>query len=570
MLRKLESMLICLTAVICFLFAGCPSLRTLETDDFADTKSRLVDMRQNDLDSLVSETPVAENKTKALLNDSGDNEFSLDPHSEPMVSDNATDDGRDQPEGSTFSQVSHSSGNSAVPSSDSNDMTGQSLKPLAGSVEIKSLPSLKQQGSSDRIIILKAKSNSLSKGSEIVENHGNPASFQTPKSTEGAVARGTSDQLSPINWVAAADAKELIPEVPAEVKPGQGIEKSTAVEPFEDLEVAEREPMTPLPVADFKEANESSLLQPVKTAPTESEGSPNVVDKPTGQEAESQFDPTNSTASKHVDLSHVATGTAEGETGALVPAVESVGLETSPRIASWDVQLKTTIDAFENQIIDLSLTDYRRPKLQQSLAILQVLDDRLSSGRIAIEQPRHRQYWQFQLTAILNMLQAAKTNKTGGQGNVSTAIDHLQSAVVELQQLSDLKIAKLEFCSEVSGYGQYEPMDSNDFRSGSQTLIYCEIENFTPIIETQKARDVFATRLECRLEILDQDDQVIQSVDFPVVQDIAVNHRRDFYMHLPLTLENLKSGSYTVKLDVKDLGSQKSATWSTVEALTVR
>jgi hypothetical protein len=41
-------------------------------------------------------------------------------------------------------------------------------------------------------------------------------------------------------------------------------------------------------------------------------------------------------------------------------------------------------------------------------------------------------------------------------------------------------------------------------------------------------------------------------------------------MHLPLTLANLPPGSYAVKLDVKDLGSQKSAKWSAVEALTVK
>ena len=149
-------------------------------------------------------------------------------------------------------------------------------------------------------------------------------------------------------------------------------------------------------------------------------------------------------------------------------------------------------------------------------------------------------------------------------------MEHLKSAVIELQELSELSIARIEFCSGVSGYGQFVTMDLDEFQSDSTTLVYCEIENFLPVKETVGDREVFATRLECQLEILDQDDNVVQSVDFPVVEDIAINHRRDFYMHLPLTLANLPPGSYTVKLDVKDLGSQKSAKWSAVEALTVK
>ena len=160
--------------------------------------------------------------------------------------------------------------------------------------------------------------------------------------------------------------------------------------------------------------------------------------------------------------------------------------------------------------------------------------------------------------------------RKGGRQSVSTAMDHLKSAVFELQQLSELSIARIEFCSEVSGYGQFATMDLDDFQPDSATLVYCEIENFLPVKETVGDREMFATRLECQLEILDQDDNIVQSVDFPVVEDVAINHRRDFYMHLPLTLANLPPASYQVRLEIKDLGSQKSARQSLPDLITVK
>ena len=163
------------------------------------------------------------------------------------------------------------------------------------------------------------------------------------------------------------------------------------------------------------------------------------------------------------------------------------------------------------------------------------------------------------MTAILNMLQAAKTNEDGGRENVSEAISQLKSAVVELQQMSELSITRLEFCSEVSGYGQFVTMDRDRFVPESRTLVYCEIENFAPVIEKVGEREMYATRLECQLEVFDLEEKKVQTVDFPMVEDLAINHRRDFYMHLPLTWAQLPPGDYQVHLRVKDIGSQKTA-----------
>jgi hypothetical protein len=465
----------------------------------------------------------------------------------------------------------------------------QTLEPLSNGVLPGDSSSEPGQGLDEKIIILKAKSPNPYSISEMIEKSANPASPISEIADGHADEVQTSIQLTPIGM--GADN----PSVYSNFKPGKlvcGAEcdcdacqaKRTKVKvqvssdsaPLDQTEVlpSSADPLTTPAEGETVTADEVegvSLADPESVEVGDSD--PTSVEDNQFDPGQIEPDPPSATSPAESVDSQV-----EPENSELVPSKEAGELIAAEPLAmnvenaslGWDVQLKATIDAFEDQIIDLAMSDYRRPQLQQSLAILHVLDDRLSSGRIALEQPKHRQYWQHQLTAILNMLQAAKTNEEGGRQSVSTAMEHLKSAVVELQQLSELSIARIEFCSGVSGYGQFVTMDLDEFQPDSTTLVYCEIENFLPVKETVGDREMFATRLECQLEILDQDDNVVQSVEFPVVEDVAINHRRDFYMHLPLTLANLPPGSYAVKLDVKDLGSQKSAKWSTVEALTVK
>ena len=581
MLRNFELIVVWMIAVVCMVGTGCSSFRLPDADEFATEKSRLVDMRNTDLDSLVQESSQSKNESADELSLADDSDVVVQAETDSTAENPLPEEEADT---RNIGQVNHADLQAVR---FDHDQQMQTLEPLSNGVLPGDSSSEPGQGLDEKIIILKAKSPNPYSISEMIEKSANPAS-PMPEIADGhADEVQTSIQLTPIGTGAGN------PSVYSNFKPGKlvcGAEcdcdacqaKSTKVQvssgsaPPDQTEVLPSS-ADPLTTPTEGETVTADAVEGVSLANPESvevgDSDPTSVED--NQFDPGQIEPDPPSATGHADSvdSQVEPENSEPvpskETGESI-AAEPLAMNVENASLGWDVQLKATIDAFEDQIIDLAMSDYRRPQLQQSLAILHVLDDRLSSGRIALEQPKHRQYWQHQLTAILNMLQAAKTNEEGGRQSVSTAMEHLKSAVIELQQLSELSIARIEFCSGVSGYGQFVTMDVDEFQPDSTTLVYCEIENFLPVKETVGDREMFATRLECQLEILDQDDNVVQSVEFPVVEDVAINHRRDFYMHLPLTLANLPPGSYAVKLDVKDLGSQKSAKWSTVEALTVK
>ena len=229
-------------------------------------------------------------------------------------------------------------------------------------------------------------------------------------------------------------------------------------------------------------------------------------------------------------------------------------IEAIPAPAPWDAQLAATIQAFEDQVIALDDDDYRRAPMQRSLALLMALESHLSESQMALDSPEQRKYWQHQVAAILNLLQDSAASE---EVRLGKAIDHLQQAVDELQQLSNLKIATVEFCRQVNGYGQYRTM--SELHSGRPTLVYCEIENFRSLRGTVQDEEVYLTRLKCRIEIETADGQSVHQQEFPVIEDVARNRRRDFYLHLPLTFPDLAAGDYLLKLTVEDLGSGKIA-----------
>ena len=561
----------------CLVGTGCSSLFLPDGGEFTADNSRLVDMRPSKLDSLVAEARDQASESSDELpgtNNASDVELG----EADVLSELAKDVTEDE-----VWQVNHK----AAPV----------LQPLQ--VEVSAEEIAGGAGEGEPIIILKAKSTDPANVHEMIEPTANPATPPVPVSTAADPGKRpsssmTPNPLAPIHW--GSDVSPAYSGFePARLVCGAGCDcegcraadtTSDTPDTGEDAPVdtggdamaiaADSESVDPLPGSDASPL-ETEVISEVageaeEAVPADSEMSASAA--PAEADA-NQFDPASHVAEAG---SETASPEPAGEeplpvapagTGELV-AVEPISATSESSALPWDLQLKATITAFENQIIDLNLSDYRRPKLQQSLAILQALDDRLSSGRIALEQPKHRQYWQYQMTAVLNMLQAAKTNEDGGRENVSVAIAQLKSAVVELQQLSELSIARVEFCSEVSGYGQFVTMDRSQFRPDTKTLIYCEIENFHPVQENVADREMFATRLECQFEIRGSDGKVVQSVDFPIVEDVAMNRRRDFYMHLPLTLDQLPAGDYQVHLKVKDLGSEKVAHHQLPDLITIK
>ena len=90
-------------------------------------------------------------------------------------------------------------------------------------------------------------------------------------------------------------------------------------------------------------------------------------------------------------------------------------------------------------------------------------------------------------------------------------------------------------------------------------MIYCEVENYNSVEQNSQAGSTFHTRLRGSYAIYDASGHAVQQAEFPVVEDIARRRRRDFYMHLPITIGDLSNGNYELHLLVEDLGGNKTA-----------
>ncbi len=125
----------------------------------------------------------------------------------------------------------------------------------------------------------------------------------------------------------------------------------------------------------------------------------------------------------------------------------------------------------------------------------------------------------------------------------------------------DLKLSHAQFCTEIKGFGQVTPYSANCFQPQQQTLVYCEVENYRSILEKNPNRATFVTRLRGRFSIKDQRGNVVQSGEFPDIEDVTTRQRRDFYLYFPVTLQNLPAGEYQLSLTVDEpteSGSEKS------------
>ncbi len=263
-----------------------------------------------------------------------------------------------------------------------------------------------------------------------------------------------------------------------------------------------------------------------------------------------------------LEMGEVDLASSETDVAAPIAATEMMvsHCETGKSNLNWRSQLNVTIQVFEDEI-ERAADDDRVQKLRTGLSILQALEKNYSvlwddGDRSTNEM---RQYWEHQIQAIDEVL---KYPGAGSEGvhSASLALQHLQDAVHELSALAELKLPFAIFCTKVSGYGQYKPFASFEFASNQDVLVYCEIDNFAPLLETRDGITNYKTKLSSSFWITGDKDTIVQQQDFPVVTDDARNLRRDFFMHLPVTFADLPTGNYQLHVQVRDHGSGKVAT----------
>ena len=248
--------------------------------------------------------------------------------------------------------------------------------------------------------------------------------------------------------------------------------------------------------------------------------------------------------------------------------VPPVGVEALMKLnaVTWQSRLAQTVDLVQEQLNQKNIDSDTRTSLEVNLRLLDVLSRQM--GDLVENQQQfsssENQYWQDQLEAITSMLKVAdpedgRANELLRHHTAHETLTHLRNAVAHLESLANLRVVAGEFCTEVSGYGQFSPFAYNVFPVGQKVLVYCEVENFNSTQQDSETGVSFLTRLRGSYAIYNSSGHAVQQAEFPTLEDVARKRRRDFYMHLPITIGNLAAGDYELHLLIEDLGGNKTA-----------
>ncbi len=161
--------------------------------------------------------------------------------------------------------------------------------------------------------------------------------------------------------------------------------------------------------------------------------------------------------------------------------------------------------------------------------------------------PTEQTYWSKQLYSISTLLDSS--SQPDRQRRAAAAADHQAEASDQLRQLSSLSIKNLGFCTEVYGFGAYEPIDQPEFTAGQQATLYCEVDNY----RSESTERGYHTSLATSYRIVDSHETLVDSGEFPLVEDHCLSLRHDFHIQYGVTLPTtVYPGEYRLELTVTD------------------
>jgi len=224
---------------------------------------------------------------------------------------------------------------------------------------------------------------------------------------------------------------------------------------------------------------------------------------------------------------------------------------TAPQ--DWRGHLQTAIHDLQTSVPSTpGSTDEVNEHLRLRLLQLLAGDEEGALAPIPGATATKQDYWNQQLFAVSTYLDS-KTQPNDKQRAASSLL-HLDGARAKLAELATLQVRKLTFVESVEGYGAYKPTEITKFSPGKRVTLYAEIENFT----SEPTKKGYRTQLGTSYEIVDENGKRIDSAQFPEVEDLCQNPRRDFHMQYTVTLPmRIPADHYELRLIITDQQSHK-------------
>jgi hypothetical protein len=142
-----------------------------------------------------------------------------------------------------------------------------------------------------------------------------------------------------------------------------------------------------------------------------------------------------------------------------------------------------------------------------------------------------------------------------------TRAEAIRKAIDELEERVPLEINDLSLCQKVSGYGNYEPIDSSACKAGQTMIVYCEVSG----LSSTKTDDLFHSQLKSQVALEPAaGGEPVWREDLGTAEDRCRHHRRDYFVNYRITIPpHVPAGRYVLRLTQEDLIAGRSATSAT-------
>lgn len=239
----------------------------------------------------------------------------------------------------------------------------------------------------------------------------------------------------------------------------------------------------------------------------------------------------------------------------LRPSTPPVPHVTAPP-TDWRASVE---DAIETLSVSTSGTPHSRREAYElvRLRLLQLAaGDRLAAvaatpGLSSTEQS----YWSKQLYAMSVLLDAEATPDQ--RKRAAQAAPHQAEALALVRELGPLQVRNLAFCKQVYGYGAYEPIEDADFEAGQHVKLYAEVDNY----RSESTENGYHTLLATSYRVVDKHGGLVDSGEFPAVEDHCLTRRRDFHITYGVTLPTaIYAGDYELEITITDQLGDKIGT----------
>jgi hypothetical protein len=217
--------------------------------------------------------------------------------------------------------------------------------------------------------------------------------------------------------------------------------------------------------------------------------------------------------------------------------------------ANWRMHVNAAIAALEGEMAtNPSAVPAIEPRLRLLYLVAGRRDDaiRPRSGAAAGEQ----EFWTSEAFGLSVLL--ASDEQPDPKRRAAIAAPHFERAADRLGAIAGLTVKNLHFCTEVKGFGAFAAFPQDQFHSGQEVLLYCEIDNFQSELQDKG----YHTALKGRYEIADESGRTVAEKELGLKDEHCANRRRDFFVPYFVTIpKHVPAGKYRLKVTLEDVHS---------------